>query len=165
GTNETARIGSRPPRPPRLTGEFEPIRVLEPSVGAITMSTATMPQPAMIPGIPPWVPTSFYRLTLEQYEAMIDAGILGKSDRVHLIDGFLGAKMIQNDPHATADELCGEAISRVIPPGWHQRGGKPIRIPGLDSRPEPDRSIVRGDIRHYARRSPEPANIALVLEV
>src|SRR5262249_59525232 len=117
GTNETARIGSRPPRPPRLTGEFEPIRVLEPSVGAITMSTATMPQPATIPWIPPWVPTSFYRLTLEQYEAMVDAGILGKRDRVHLIDGFLVSKMTENDPHATADELCAEALSLVIPAG------------------------------------------------
>jgi hypothetical protein len=50
------------------------------------MSTATMIQRATIPGIPPWVPTSFYRLTLEQYEAMVEAGILGKNDRVH-VDG------------------------------------------------------------------------------
>jgi Uma2 family endonuclease len=129
------------------------------------MSTATLIQPATIPGIPPWVPTSFYRLSLEQYEAMVDAGILGKYDRVHLIDGYLVAKMTQNDPHATADELCGEAISRVIPPGWHLRVGKPIRIPRLTSKPEPDRSLVRGVARDYARRSPEPDNIAMVVEV
>jgi Uma2 family endonuclease len=129
------------------------------------MSTATIPQPATIPGIPPWVPTSLHRLSLEQYEAMVEAGILGKHDRVHLIDGFLVAKMTQNDPHATSDELCGESISRAIPAGWHVRGGKPIRIPRLASRPEPDRSVVRGIVRDYARRSPEPADIALVVEV
>jgi Uma2 family endonuclease len=129
------------------------------------MSTATMTQPAAIPGLPPWVPASLYRLTLEQYEAMVDAGILGKRDRVHLIDGYLVAKMTENDPHATADLLCGEALERVIPPGWHVRPGKPIRIPGLTSKPQPDRSVVRGAVRDYARRSPGPADIALVAEI
>ena len=129
------------------------------------MSTATMTQPATIPGIPPWVPTSFYRLTLEQYETMIDAGILGKRDRVHLIDGFLVSKLTENDPHATADVLCGEELDRVIPPGWHTRPGKPIRITGLTSRPEPDRSVVRGAVRDYARRTPGPADLAMVVEV
>lgn len=129
------------------------------------MTTATMPQPATNPGIPPWVPTSFYRLSLDQFEAMIDAGILGKHDHVHLIDGILIDKMTQNNPHATADELCGGAISRVIPPGWHVRGGKPIRIPGLASRPEPDRSVVRGTVRDFALRTPEPSELAMVAEI
>ncbi len=129
------------------------------------MTTATIPQPATIPEIPPWVPTSFYRLSLERYEAMVDAGILGKRDRVHLIDGYLVAKRTEDDPHATADVLCGKKIARVLPPGWHIRPGKPIRIPRLASRPEPDRSVVCGAARDYARRSPEPANIALVVEV
>jgi Uma2 family endonuclease len=129
------------------------------------MSTATMIQPTTIPGIPPWVPSSLYRLTLEQYEAMVDAGILGKHDRVHLIDGFLVAKMTENDRHATADLLCGAELERVIPPGWHVRPSKPIRIPGLTSKPQPDRSVARGVVRDYARRSPGPADIALVVEV
>jgi Uma2 family endonuclease len=129
------------------------------------MSTATMPQPATSPGIPPWVPTSLYRLTLDQYEAIVDAGILGKKDHVYLIDGFLVTKMTQDDPRATADELCGQALSRVVPAGWHLRAGKPIRLPKLTSKPEPDRSVVRGAVRDYARRSPEPADIALVAEV
>jgi Uma2 family endonuclease len=129
------------------------------------MSTATMIQPATIPDIPPWVPTSFYRLTLEQYEAMIDAGILGKRDRVHLIDGFLIARMIESPPHATADILCGAELDRVIPAGWHTRPGKPIRITGLTSRPEPDRSVVRGAVRDYARRTPGPADLAMVVEI
>ncbi len=129
------------------------------------MSTATMTPPAASPRIPPWVPTSLYRLTLEQYEAMVDRGILGPRDRVHLIDGFLVSKMTENDPHATADLLCGEALDRIVPTGWHIRPGKPIRIPGLTSKPQPDRSVVRGAVRDYARRSPAPAEIALVVEV
>lgn len=124
-----------------------------------------MPQPPMMPGLPPWAPTSIYRLTLEQYEAMIDAGILGKRDRVQLIGGLLVAKPPESPPHATADLLCGEAFQRIIPPGWFQRSGKAIRMASLASRPEPDRSIVRGVIRDYAARSPEPSDTALVVEV
>jgi Uma2 family endonuclease len=114
-----------------------------------------------------WVPSSLYRVTLGQYEAMVDSGIFTGRERVHLINGFLVAKMTQNDPRATADELCGEALARVIPRGWHVRAGKPIRIPspGRDSKPEPDRSVARGQVRDYSRRSPGPADVALVVEV
>jgi Uma2 family endonuclease len=86
-------------------------------------------------------------------------------DRVHLINGYLVAKMTQNDPHCTADDLCGAELQRVLPPGWYVRPAKPIRLPGQASKPEPDRCVVRGSIRDYSRRSPEPADTALVVEV
>ena len=110
------------------------------------------------PGSRPGSPRRSTGLTLEQYEAMVDAGILGKRDRVHLIDGFLVAKMTQNDPHATADDTLrrGAHSSRAGRAGTC-RAGKPIRIPRLTSRPEPDRSVVRRAVRDYVRRSPEPA--------
>src|SRR5262249_27533441 len=75
------------------------------------------------------------------------------------------SKMTENDPHATADELCAEALSLVIPAGWRVRAGKPIRSPGLTSKPQPDRTVVRGAVRDYALRSPGPTDIALVVEV
>jgi hypothetical protein len=84
-----------------------------------------------------------YRLTLGQYERMVDEGILGDHDRVHLINGILVAKMTRNDPHCAADDLCDDALRRIIPAGWYIRGAKPVRIPGQagrrDSKPEPDR--------------------------
>jgi Uma2 family endonuclease len=106
-----------------------------------------------------------FRLSLDQYERMVDAGILGPRDKVHLIRGILVAKMVENDPHATADDLCGAELNRLLPPGWYVRAGKPIRLPNQVSKPEPDRTVVRGQIRDYARRSPEPQDIALVVEV
>jgi Uma2 family endonuclease len=112
-----------------------------------------------------WIPSPLYRLTLEEYEAMVVSGLFRERERFHLINGYLVAKTTQNDRHATADELCGEALGRVIPAGWHVRVAKPIRIPSQGSKPEPDRCVVRGSIRDYARRSPEPADVALVAEV
>jgi Uma2 family endonuclease len=132
------------------------------------MSAITTMPPAP-PGGPEWTPAPPYRLTLEQYERMVDAGIIGEHDRVHLIDGILVAKMTQNDPHCTADDLVGEALRGLLPPGWYVRGDKPIRLPGragrADSKPEPDRCVVRGTILDYARRTPGPADVGLVVEV
>jgi Uma2 family endonuclease len=112
-----------------------------------------------------WVPSSLYRLTLEQYEAMVAAGIFTGRERVHLINGYLVEKMTQKPPHAVADELCGEALRPILPAGWSLRSGKPVRIPGWASEPEPDRSVVRGGIRDYAGQHPGPADIALIIEV
>ena len=121
--------------------------------------------PPTQPAGPEWMPSSPYRLTLEQYERMVDEGILGGRDRVHLVAGILVAKMTQNDPHCTADDLCDDALRRIIPPGWYIRGAKPIRLAGQDSKPEPDRCVVRGTILDYSRRTPGPADIGLVVEV
>ena len=43
-------------------------------------------------------------MSLEKYEAMVDAGILTKRDKVHLINGVLVAKMNQTDVVATFAE-------------------------------------------------------------
>src|SRR5580698_3366339 len=112
-----------------------------------------------------WVPSSLYRLTLEQYEAIVASGIFTGRDKVHLINGYLVAKMTQNTPHATADDLCGDRLNRVIPPGWYVRAAKPVRLPTESSAPEPDRCVVRGAIRDYSARHPGPADLALAVEV
>jgi Uma2 family endonuclease len=98
---------------------------------------------------------------------MIDAGLFTGRERVHLINGFLVARMTESPPQSTADLLFGAELGRVIPPGWQVRARKPIRIPspGRDSKPEPAQSVVRGAIRDYSRRSPGPADVALVVEV
>src|SRR5689334_16396495 len=129
------------------------------------MSTIAPTQPTRPQADPAWVPSSLYRLTMDQYEAMVDAGIFTGRERVHLINGYLVEKMTHKPPHAIADELCGEALRAVLPAGWSLRSGKPVRIPGLASEPEPDRCVVRGGIRDYAGRHPGPLDVALIIEV
>ena len=125
----------------------------------------SMLSPTVASVAPEWVPSPLYRLSLEQYEAMVESGVFTARDRFHLINGFLVAKMTQNPPHSTADELCGKALDRAIPEGWHVRSAKPIRLPDQISKPEPDRCVVRGTIRDYSHRSPGAADVALIVEV
>jgi Uma2 family endonuclease len=128
------------------------------------MSTITPTQPIESPNLSEWIPFPLYRMTLEQYEEMVKTGAFSDRDPVHLINGYLAQKMTQHDPHSTADELCGRALEKALPPGWHVRSAKPLRLPP-DSKPEPDRSVVRGQIRDYSERSPGPSDTGLVVEI
>ena len=129
------------------------------------MSTIAPPLATIPPADPGWIPSPLYRLTVDQYEAIVASGAFKARDRFHLINGYLVAKMTKNPPHVVADELCGGALLGIIPPGWHLLTANPIRLPGRDSEPEPDRCVVRGTIRDYEDRHPEPADIAMVVEV
>jgi Uma2 family endonuclease len=130
------------------------------------MSMIISAQPTIPAPEPGWIPSRLYRMTVEEYEAMVASGTLKSRNRFHLINGYLVAKMTQNPPHRVADELCGAELARILPAGrYHVQGAKPVRLPGRDSEPEPDRCIVRGTIRDYEEHHPGPGEIALIAEV
>ena len=130
------------------------------------MSTITSRMPT-VAAMPAWIPSPLYRMTVEEYEALVASGAFKGRNRFHLIDGYLVEKMTQDPPHTAADERCGRELLRVVPRGWTVRSGKPVRIPrpGRDSEPEPDRSVVRRRPDDYAGRHPDPGDIALVVEI
>jgi hypothetical protein len=99
---------------------------------------------AAIPDVP------IYRLTVAQYEAMASAGILTEDDSVELLEGWLVRKMTKNRPHIIAAGLARRALERLIPSGWHVAIQDPIAT--VDSEPEPDLAVVRGEERDYPDR-------------
>ena len=115
------------------------------------MSTITRPMTATI--------------TVEEYERMIEEGEIGEHDQVELIKGRIVVKMGQGPRHAMGAEVCRRPIERLVPAGWHCRIERPIRLLEQDSEPVPDLSIVRGGPGDYADRHPEPADVALIVEV
>jgi Uma2 family endonuclease len=104
-----------------------------------------------------------YRMTVDEYECMADAGVL-KDRRVELINGWLVRKMTTKPSHVIAVDATREAIAGLLPPGWWLREEKPIRIPDFDE-PEPDISVVRGSRNDYRSRHPAPGEIELLVEV
>jgi Uma2 family endonuclease len=119
------------------------------------------PQPTEVPSWP------LYRMTLEQYEAMVESGIFTERDKLQLINGILVAKVTQGDDHCVADDLCRNGLSAVTPRGWFVRSNKPILLPP-DGAPEPDEAVIRGSTRDYARGKkgkPGAADVALVVEI
>jgi Uma2 family endonuclease len=102
------------------------------------------------------------RWTRQEYERMVDAGVLTENDRVELIGGEILAVTPQNSPHATAVVLVSDALRRVLPLDLHIRSQLPLAL-GADSEPEPDIAVVRGSTRAYVNAHPESA--VLIVEV
>jgi len=106
-----------------------------------------------------------YRLSVAQYQAMAQHGILGPEDKVELIRGWLVPKMTIHPPHAVACGLLMDVLPQRLPAGWHLRLQNPTTLE--DSVPEPDGAIIRGARRAFdvARGHPQPGDVGLVIEV
>ena len=104
-----------------------------------------------------------YRITVAQYHEMIHSGILTDDDPVELLEGWLVTKMSKNRRHSLATRFTREALESIIPQGWYVDSQEPITT--MDSEPEPDVVVVRGNPRDYIERHPAPAEVALVVEV
>jgi Uma2 family endonuclease len=105
------------------------------------------------------------RLTVDQYDQMVENGILPETNRFELIYGRIVEKDMKDPAHRVATLSTAEAIRRLLPPGWHVANEQPVRIPRRRSEPEPDVSVVRGSIGDYTDHHPGPADITLVVEV
>lgn len=110
-----------------------------------------------IPDAPIW------RLKVQQYHAMIQAGILTADDPVELLEGWLVTKMPKSRRHSLVTQLIREVLAQAIPSGWYVDAQEPLTT--ADSEPEPDVMIVRGQRRDYVEAHPGPEQVALVVEV
>ena len=86
---------------------------------------------------------SLHRFTVAKYHRLIEAGVLGKHDRVQLLEGRIVDKMVHNPPHDSSVALTQFAVAPLLPADWHARIQSAITTP--DSEPEPDIAVVRGN--------------------
>jgi Uma2 family endonuclease len=140
--------------------EGRTVRVGPNVMSAITTTIPTSPAVGLN-----WIPSPLYRITLEQFEAMISSGAFTKRDRVHLINGYLVARMTELPAHGAACDAIHLSLEPLLPAGWYVRTERVIRVPSHSSMPEPDVVVVGGTWREYANRYPEPTDIAMIVEV
>ncbi len=106
---------------------------------------------------------SFWRLSVSQYEQMIQSDILTADDPVELLEGCLIKKMPKKPSHSLATRKTRKSIARLLPEGWYVDSQEPMTTG--DSEPEPDVMIVRGDEEQYGTRHPNASEVAVVIEV
>jgi Uma2 family endonuclease len=104
------------------------------------------------------------RITVDEYERIIEAGALEDPSRVELIDGYMVDKMGKNAAHRWTTKEVLKALDSRLPPGWTSQKEEPVRIPAYDE-PEPDVAIIRGSDADYRQRIPTAADVALLVEV
>lgn len=110
---------------------------------------------------PRTAPTT-HRWTREQYERMVEAGVLGEDDRVELIEGKIVTTSPQGSQQATSVGLIADALQEVYSDGVFIRVQMPLALGGR-SEPEPDIAVIEGRRRDYADAHPTTA--LLVVEV
>jgi Uma2 family endonuclease len=120
-----------------------------------------VPESTSLPCSPP--DENPYRLRVDQYLEMVRVGILTADDRVELLEGALVAKLGKSLPHILAGKRIFQALVDVLPDSWHVAKEDPIRT--ADSVPEPDCAVLRGAAKDYPDRLPQPAEVALVVEI
>lgn len=102
------------------------------------------------------------RWTGEEYERLIEAGILGANDHVELLHGEITLMSPQSERHVLTISLALAALQRAFGSGHWIRIQSPFPV-GADTVPEPDLVVVPGDARSYGGKRPTTA--VLVLEV
>ena len=105
-----------------------------------------------------------HRLSIEQYDRMIEAGVFGKGDRVFLWEGLLAEKSIKGPPQAYVTATLVRAAKRLNPAGWTIFQGSPLNLGGA-SVPEPDLLFARGELGDYRARRPAADDVAFLIHV
>jgi len=114
-------------------------------------------------GVPHFNALRLRKFTVEQFQKMLESGVLGSNARVELLEGLIIEKMTVHPPHAVAIELAQEIIPPLLPAKWRLRAQLPITT--SDSQPEPDFAVVRGPARGRKSGHPNPEDIGLLIEV
>lgn len=105
-----------------------------------------------------------YRFTVEQYERMVESGVLTDDDRVELIEG----EIVEMAPIGTRHAGCVKRLTHLLMTRFVDRAvvtvQNPARLPPR-SEPQPDLTLAVPREDFYSRRHPEPSELFLVIEV
>ena len=103
------------------------------------------------------------RFNVDEYHRMAEAGILGREDRVQLIDGEVVVMAAIGSSHVAAVSRLTRLFSRACDDQIVQVQG-PVRL-GVWSEPEPDICILRPKDDYYEAAHATPKDVLLVVEV
>lgn len=95
---------------------------------------------------------------------MVEAGILREDDRVELIDGEVVRMSPIGSRHAACVDRLTALFGRLPGRRFILRVQSPIAL-GEHDEPQPDIALLAFRDDFYVDRLPEPANVALVIEV
>lgn len=105
-----------------------------------------------------------HRLDVEAYYKMIEAGILGRNERVELIDG----DVIDMNPIGSAHAAITNRLNRLLSRATDRRAlvsvQNPLRLDAY-SEPEPDLMVLRPRDDDYRASHPTAFDVLLLIEV
>jgi hypothetical protein len=133
----------------------------------MTIADHLLPEPSPAP------PLRQARITINQYNQMIEQHILPEDPSTELLNGLLVHKnraALGEDPttigsdHRLVVKLLAGIDARLVPLGCHMQTQQPITLSAFDE-PEPDAALLLGKPRDYTGRKPTAKDVLAVIEV
>lgn len=121
-----------------------------------------VPYGSMIEPACPFDPMPF-RFSVEQFEQLLTAGIMGREEVVELWQGQLLRLPLPGPDHQAAVSGALSWLSRRKPAGWHFRTQLPMVFD--DSMVMPDVAVVKGSLADTRRPHRMAQDVALIVEV
>jgi Uma2 family endonuclease len=103
-----------------------------------------------------------YRFTADQYERMIEVGILTKYNYVELIHGEIVVVPPISPPHAYCSMMLNDLITPNVPDEVIVAVRGPIRLSD-DSVPQPDVALLK--FARYVHAYPRAGDVYMVIEI
>lgn len=103
-------------------------------------------------------------ISVEEYDQMIEHGILTTEDKVELLNGVIINKMPKGTKHASVNDRVTRLFYRLFDNKVIVRNQNPIYISEI-SEPEPDVVLAVPDKDFYSERHPTPEDILLIVEI
>lgn len=104
-----------------------------------------------------------HRFTVEEYNELIDFGVLGENDRVEFIRGEVIDKMPIGELHLFCVNQLNRILNRQVGEDAIVSVQNPIRLD--DSEPEPDVALLKPRDDSYRSGKPTANDVLLVIEV
>jgi Uma2 family endonuclease len=112
-------------------------------------------------------------LTVKQYHKFIESGWIEEDSASELLDGFIVRKdrakagediMTVGDRHRIVVTLLAHLSPQFVPFGCFIQSQQPVSIPP-HSEPEPDASVIRGELSDFMDGPPTADNVECIIEV
>lgn len=99
-----------------------------------------------------------HRCTVDEYEQMIEQGILTENDRIELIRGEIVEKMVLGPLHIAAVNRLNRLLTTCLSDSVQVSVQNPILL--SDSQPEPNVSLLKPRDDFYAKAKPNVGDVA-----
>lgn len=109
-------------------------------------------------------PRRLHRFTVEDYHAMVPAGILREDARVELIDGEIIEMPPIGSPHGGRVNRLSRLLVTAVQGRAVVSPQNPVVL-GRHSEPQPDLALLRWRDDEYTDSNPGPADVLLLIEV
>lgn len=106
----------------------------------------------------------FRRFTVDEYYAMVEAGVLAEDDRVELLDGLVVNMAPIGSRHGGCVNIYTRLLSRLVGDRAILQVQNPIHL-GDDSEPQPDLALLRDRPDFYSASHAEAVDVLLLIEV